>query len=232
MKFRHLIIVGFLSCLSVNALAQSEKDPSPDDFLMMDKEAVLDRASLARHFHYPDSARKNALQGTVKVKVLIGKSGQAERCFVLEGVHPLLDTAACQIIMKASFTPAVYAGDNIKSWMEVPIIFKMSSARSQPVKVQGEKEGDGYQRSSFNLKQFHDSLDKSILGSLTQSTLNISIVIDAEGHFVSLKSAGLCPDRVLNELRRVLSQTTFTPAQRNGTAAEDRLTLIIDLTAK
>ncbi len=218
--------------MNAQKAGKRDADPDPEDFLMMDKEAVLDRPSLQKAFVYPDSARKAGLQGKVVVKVLIGKSGKAERYLVVESVHPLLDSAAARAVMSANFSPAGYAGENIKSWMEVPITFKMNAGRSQPVKIQGDIEGDGYQRSQFDTKVFYDALDKNLLQALKQPTINVSITVDAKGRCTAVQSPGVLPEAVLNNIRQALQQQQFVPALRDRVVAEDHLTLIIETQAR
>ncbi len=232
MNLRVFLVFSVLVICSQLALSQKagrgNVDPDPDEFIMMDKGAELDRKSLQQNFIYPDSAKRAGIQGTVTVQVLIGKTGKAERYIIMEAVHPLLDSAAANAVMKASYKAAIYDTKPLKSWMEIPIIFKIGNKRGTPVEVQGAEEGDGYLRARFNQKNFYDSLDKKILEAAPKGDAKVAIVVDATGHVTEVRKLGNISDELYNEMRRVLMQTPFEASIHNGKYDEDHLTIVID----
>ncbi len=73
---------------------------------------------------YPENARKNGWQGTVRLRVLVGVKGQVED--VVMGVgsgYPELDRAAADAVRKWRFAPAVQEGKAAVAWITLPVVF-------------------------------------------------------------------------------------------------------------
>ncbi|MBL7973849.1 MAG: TonB family protein [Candidatus Kapabacteria bacterium] len=234
-------IVGLLLCCSLEATAQkkatsaTEADPDPDDFVMMDKEAVLDKLSLLKAFKYPDPAKKSGIQGTVQVHVLIGKKGIVERYIIKEGVHPLLDTAAVMACMKATFTPAVYENKPIKTWMTIPIIFKLGKAKQNPEEEELAKdEGDGYTRPKYNRADFKSKIEypSDAKSAGTECVVKIDVLVDVNGKVKDVKETSGCPAILVNEVKRVIGKTEFTCGTLDGKPHEDWVTITVPFSLK
>ncbi len=73
---------------------------------------------------YDPAAREAGITGTVRVRVLVGETGQVVAAEVAESVHPLLDTAALQAAQKSLYAPGVVAGQPVQEWLTVPFEFK------------------------------------------------------------------------------------------------------------
>ncbi len=226
-----VLCLVFLSTAQLHAQSDKEADPDPDDFLNIDKEAVLDKQSLAKNFSYPDSAKKAGLQGTVRVKVLIGKDGTPERYLITEGVAPILDSAAAQAVMKAGYTAASYHGVLLKSWMEVPIIFRFNNVKKPPIRFESDPEGDGYEHCQFDINRLYDSLNRTQMGFQKVPILKLDLVVDASGKILALQCASTCAPEARAEVERVLRTLSITPGFRNGQAAIDHVRLVIDCNA-
>jgi TonB family protein len=76
---------------------------------------------------YPPMARSQRVQGTVIMSVLVSETGSVIDVRVIRGVPgPLgLNEAAVQTMRRSSFTPAMKDGVRVKSYVTVPIEFKL-----------------------------------------------------------------------------------------------------------
>lgn len=78
---------------------------------------------------YPDAARRSGEQGTVMLRVQVGRDGAPSRVLVENSSgSPHLDAAALQAVRAWRFTPARRGADAVESWMLVPIVFRLDGA--------------------------------------------------------------------------------------------------------
>jgi protein TonB len=76
---------------------------------------------------YPAVARMQKIQGTVITSVLVSESGQVLEVRILRGVNrPVgLNEAAEQAMRRSTFAPATKDGVRVRSWVTVPVEFKL-----------------------------------------------------------------------------------------------------------
>jgi TonB family protein len=76
---------------------------------------------------YPPLARTQRVQGTVITSVLVSERGDVLEVRVIRGVNmPVgLNEAAVQTMRRSTFTPAMKDGVRVRSWVTVPIEFKL-----------------------------------------------------------------------------------------------------------
>lgn len=74
---------------------------------------------------YPSTARKDKVEGTVVVEVVVDQNGRVESSKIVQGVREDLDKAALEMVEGWSFTPAVREGTNTKSILTIPIRFRL-----------------------------------------------------------------------------------------------------------
>ncbi len=103
------------------------EEPDPDDFIAVEEEASLDLPSLQKIVKYPDLARRAGVEGTVYVKVLIGKDGSPKKTIIEMSDNELLNKAAQEAVMKyRGFTPGIQNGQPIQMWISIPIEFRLN----------------------------------------------------------------------------------------------------------
>jgi protein TonB len=100
----------------------TEASPSPDDFVAVDVEPMRLRIDPPV---YPELAKSAGVQGTVMVRVLVGKDGKVKNVIVVEG-NPLLNEAAIACAKTAIFRPAISQQQPVEVWVMMPITFKLS----------------------------------------------------------------------------------------------------------
>lgn len=81
--------------------------------------------TLAKAVVYPDSARKNGIEGKVFVEVVISATGKVEKTEVKRGVNPDLDQAAVTAIQKIDWKPGKMDGKPEKMVVVIPVQFKL-----------------------------------------------------------------------------------------------------------
>ena len=98
-----------------------ETTPAPDDFVVVEEEPV--RISIDPPV-YPEMAISAGVEGTVLVRVLVGKDGKVKDAVVIEG-HDLLKEAAIECAKTAVFRPALLRHRPVEVWVMMPITFRM-----------------------------------------------------------------------------------------------------------
>ncbi len=75
---------------------------------------------------YPESCRKNKIEGNVELAVAVDTKGRPEDVKVLHGVHPDLDKAAVDAVRKWVFKPYLVDGKPGKVVFKLNILFKLT----------------------------------------------------------------------------------------------------------
>ena len=85
------------------------------------------RRFIAKNFHYPSDARRDHIQGTVKVKFTITQDGTVDAIEVLNSIHPLLDREALRLIsLMPKWIPATQEGRLVKTHLILPVSFVLN----------------------------------------------------------------------------------------------------------
>jgi TonB family protein len=89
------------------------------------RRAVLVPVLLDYNLYYPDEARRQGMEGTVHVRVLVNRSGRSEDVVIVRSSGSyLLDSAAVRTAKTFVFSPAMTGEKAQKTWVLVPIEFK------------------------------------------------------------------------------------------------------------
>ncbi len=87
--------------------------------------AVLD--FIEKNIRYPESARKNGVQGKVIVRVIIDKDGSVTEPTIVRGINPDLDKEALRVIgLMPKWKPGTQRGKAQKVEYTFPVIFKLA----------------------------------------------------------------------------------------------------------
>jgi protein TonB len=95
--------------------------PSPDEFVPVEEEPV--RISIDSPI-YPDVARNAGIEGTVLVRVLVGKDGKVKDVIYLDGPEALKD-AAFVSARSSVWRPALMDHKPVEVWVVMPVTFKL-----------------------------------------------------------------------------------------------------------
>ncbi len=117
---------GGRSRFRVNVPVATE-EPVPEDpqVAVVEKEPVVDMASLRDAIQYPEQAKRIGVEGTVVVRALIDANGRIKQAEIYASDHAMLENAALDGVRKARFTPAEQNGRNVPCWVYVPVSFRL-----------------------------------------------------------------------------------------------------------
>jgi len=102
-----------------------DEEPGSEEFIPVEKEPNVDLAELQKKVVYPEMARKVGVEGTVIIRVLVGKDGKVKQAKIQQSESSMLDQAAIDAVKKSVFTPAIQNGQPITCWVSIPIKFRL-----------------------------------------------------------------------------------------------------------
>lgn len=88
-------------------------------------ELIGGKGSLYLQINYPYKARRNGIEGRLKVRFTVTRTGGVRRIKVEKPLHPLCDSAAVRAIRSVRFRPAKRQGDPVPVRMTLPIRFEL-----------------------------------------------------------------------------------------------------------
>jgi len=81
---------------------------------------------LSKSFVYTDKDRENGFEGTIIVRCTIGASGQPEKAWIVQSVHPAVDERAKKVVLAMpSWKPAVRHGETVSTTVDIPFELKL-----------------------------------------------------------------------------------------------------------
>lgn len=88
--------------------------------------------AIQQNVKYPEIMRRAGIEGTVYIEAFVDEAGTVVRTAVVKGVHPALDKAAADALLKTKFQPGQHQGKAVKVRVSIPIRFRLN--------VKGETE--------------------------------------------------------------------------------------------
>lgn len=98
-----------------------DTSPAPEDFVAVDEEPQ--RISIGQP-DYPEVARAAGVEGTVLVRVLVGKNGKVKDAIYIDGPEAL-KKSALDCARTAVFRPALVDHKPLEVWVNMPVTFKL-----------------------------------------------------------------------------------------------------------
>jgi len=103
-------------------------EPGIDEFLPVEKEPQIVKSVSPK---YPEIARLAGIEGSVWVKVLVGKDGKPKKVVVLkEAPKGIFSEAAVEAAMQFLFTPAIMNAGPVACWVAIPFKFTIKSGQA------------------------------------------------------------------------------------------------------
>jgi protein TonB len=99
--------------------------PEPDEFIPVEEEPGYDPADLMKRVIYPEMAKRNNIEGTVIVRVLVDKNGRAVKNMIDRSDNKLLEDAAIKAVMSTRFSPAIQNKTPVAVWVQIPVVFSL-----------------------------------------------------------------------------------------------------------
>ena len=98
-----------------------EGSPAPDDFIAVESEPV--RITIDAPV-YPEGAQSAGIEGTVLVRVLVGRDGRVKDVIYIDGPEAL-KAAADDCARTAVFKPALMDNRPVEVWVMMPVTFRL-----------------------------------------------------------------------------------------------------------
>ncbi len=104
-------------------------EPGMNDFVAVENPPQI---ISAQQPDYPEIARRAGLEGSVWVKILVGKDGKPIRAVSLNGAsNELFEEEAIKAAMKYKFTPATMSMGPVKVWVSIKFKFQLKSTEKK-----------------------------------------------------------------------------------------------------
>jgi protein TonB len=103
-------------------IAKSASIPELTKPIIMDSKPVALEYTLPA---YPESARKERLEGTVWLRVLVNEKGDVVDAVVIKSLRKDFDQAALENAWKIKYAPAVSQGKVVPVWLVYSATFKL-----------------------------------------------------------------------------------------------------------
>jgi protein TonB len=101
-----------------------EKIPDMDGFSVYEKAPEIIKAYTPG---YPELARRAGLEGTVYVKILVGKDGKPLKAIAYKFDSEIFVKPSIDAAMKTLFTPAIQQKAPVMVWITVPFKFRLNN---------------------------------------------------------------------------------------------------------
>lgn len=83
---------------------------------------------IIKNLDYPKQAKDDGIEGKVFVKFVVEKDGKVSNVNVIKGVHPLLDSAAVQVVRDMpDWKPGTQRGTPVRVQFTLPIVFRLDA---------------------------------------------------------------------------------------------------------
>lgn len=110
---------------SVVERPDADKLPKPSDYVAFERAPELISMESPA---YPGEAREKGVEGTVHVRVLVGKDGSVADLMVTKGVDEQLDQEAVRVVRTSKWKPALKGKKPVAVWMVIPIEFSLGKS--------------------------------------------------------------------------------------------------------
>ena len=110
----------FPGCEDIEGDQEAKKDCSNKKLIQF----IIDNIT------YPETAKKNNVEGIVVIRFVIDKEGHPNSLVVLRSLHPECDAEAKRIInMMPQFTPGKQNGENVNVYYTLPVRYKLTDTK-------------------------------------------------------------------------------------------------------
>lgn len=108
-----------------SSTSTSRKKTNDDDFHPVEREPEFDGKRTGALVQYPEIARRAGIEGQVMVAALINDRGLVIEAVITASDNALLNASAMRAVILTEFTPGTVNGKPIKTWVRIPILFKL-----------------------------------------------------------------------------------------------------------
>lgn len=103
-------------------------EPFPPDENVMIESALAERILVHKEYpRYPELAMRAGLEGTVLIKVWIGRDGAVRQASIVKSDAEIFNDVSLAAAKKLVFRPTVCDGRRISVWATIPIRFRLTN---------------------------------------------------------------------------------------------------------
>lgn len=203
------------------------------------------RVDIAKLVTYPESAKKNGIQGKVYVTFIVNEEGKISSSKIARGVDPALDKEALRVVnsLDKTWKPGTQRGTAVKVSYTVPINFALDGGKSssKTKSTVAKKNGDVYMiveempvypgGDSALRKYIAENVNYPEVAKKNgiQGKVYVTFVVDVDGSSTAVKIArGVDPSLDKEALRVVSSMPTWAPGKQDGKAVKVAYTVPIN----
>lgn len=126
---RHLVLAGIFAVSFLIVVNCSHQIVEPEDFVDYDTAPQVVKSVQPV---YPEIARKAGLEGTVWVKIWVGKDGKPKKIVIQKSASEIFDQPSIDAAMQFLFTPAIKNGRPVDVWVLIPFHFRLNGDATSP----------------------------------------------------------------------------------------------------
>lgn len=185
---------------------------------------------LSTNLVYPESARKNKLEGMVFVSFTVEKEGNLSDLKILRGVSPDIDAEAIRVFSAApAWSPGKKNGVAVRSRYTLPLNFTLKDAVKEvfaPVEIPAEYPGgmaELYKYINITLIYPAKAKEDNINGKVY-----VTFVVEQDGTLTDFKiSKPLTPETDAEAIRILKNSKKWIPAKIKGLIVKQQCTVPI-----
>lgn len=83
--------------------------------------------SIYKNIDYPQKARMQGIEGTVRVQFIVDAEGNVQQAKVVKGIGGGCDEEALEVVKKLRFKPGKQRGRAVKVRMSLPVVFRLKN---------------------------------------------------------------------------------------------------------
>ncbi len=102
-----------------------EEIPDMYEFIPVEVQPSTDISALQKLVEYPDIAKRAGIEGTVYIRVYVGKDGKLQEAVVEHSDNEQLKQAALKAVKQATYSPGIQNGEPVGAWFSVPVVFQL-----------------------------------------------------------------------------------------------------------
>lgn len=124
--FGLMLLIGYTSQISAQALTKAEKMPSyPGGEAAMQK-------FIRENLKYPEDAQRAGIQGRITTQFIVTAEGQIENIRIIRGISPSCDAEVVRVIKAMpKWIPGQENGKDVAVYYALPILYRLPAKSSK-----------------------------------------------------------------------------------------------------
>ncbi len=180
------------------------------------------------NLYYPIEARKKKQQDKIYVRFVVNKDGSVSKVESLRGKHAILKQEAERVVSLTKWIPAQINGQNVRSLMTIPIVFKLDATELAKKTENSDEEVsisiveemptfEGGMDGFYNYISQNLDYPKSAKRAGIQGRVIVKCIVEKDGSLSNLEIIQSVSEDCDNEVIRVVQNSPiWTAAKKDG----------------